>query len=183
MVAHGDQFLGRALDRKPGVGIGRGDLGEGGEKVAQSLLVFGQPAAVLRPQGVLKQGVDVNRPAQTMGGFIVGDAGSGVAHPHGGPKAAVVLIVVKRLARPQALHQRPKEFGPDHKAEIVFPPRDPLAEHIDQLLGRIAAHVGIDGVARVRAQDLGEAGRRVGKPWKGQLRQAARGVDGEADDG
>jgi hypothetical protein len=115
-----------------------------------------------------------------MRGFLRRHAGARVADPL--RRLGLLIAVAVRERRPGAkpLHQRAQEFGAHRQSQVGLSLRDALAQVVDHLLRRVAAHVRIDRVAGFGAEAPGQTSGRVLEPRKRQPLQPARRVDGEA---
>ena len=178
-VGHLDQLLRRTLDWEPGFRVLRRDLGERCEQLAKPLLVVGDRASVSRSQRVLEQRVAVDGPAQAVLGLIGRDARPRIADPFRLRQLLGVVPVGEAQALGQPLGGRAEKLAPDHQGQVGLALGDALADDVDQLLGAVAAHVGIDGVPRLRADALGQGRRRIGRVR--HQPPAPRRVDREAD--
>ena len=180
-LGHRDHFLGRALDREPGIRICGGDLAERREELAQLLLVFLQRPPVPRPQRILEQRIGVHRIAQAVSALLLGDAGARIADAL---RRAfdVVAPALEAQAALHSLHQGTQELGSRHQGQLRLTLGDPFADDIDRLLRAVAAGLGVDAPAWRSRHGPSQRGRRVRQPRQRQLRQPPRRVDAERYD-
>ena len=166
-LGDGDQLFGRARNGEPGVAIARSDFCERRKKLAQPLLVIGDAPLVPGAQGVLEQGIGVDRPPQAVPRLVRRHAGPRVADPLRRIQALVFVPVVEPQPLGQPLGGGAQELASRHQAKLALALRNPFAKGVDQLLRAVAPHMGIDRPGRRRAERLGEAQGRIGAVRRG----------------
>ncbi len=181
LVGHRHQFFCRPLHGEPRLGVPSRHLREAREQPPYPRLVVGDRAPIARPQGVLEQRIDVDRPVQSVPLLIVGDAPPRIADPLRRLQVLILLgrPVVEAELLGQPLHRRAQELRAHGQRQLGLAASDPLGQRVDQVLRRVAAHVGIDAPARACADTFCEGRGRIDRV---RDRPAPRslGVDGEA---
>ena len=157
-----DELLRRARDREPGQRIVARHVGEWREQLPHPALVFRNRTAVAGPQRVLEQRIGVDGTPKPVAGFIGRHAGPRIADPLRRRQRLVLGPVVEPEPLGEPLGRRAQELAPHGHGELRLALGDPFAQGVDQLLRAVAAHVGIDAPARLRAERRRQAGRRIG---------------------
>ncbi len=155
------------------MGVGGGDLREGGEQLAHRPGVVGAGQLQPRPPGVLEQRVLTRRAEQAVGGVVAG------AEP-GQSVAAVVELtadVLGEVGPVGGVRERPGG-GDRLRAEqqhdlFSCAGRDGGGELVDEVLRRLAADDLQHGPRRVRAEAGGDRARVVVRPAQRGLRPRA----------
>ena len=137
-----------------------GDCRQAFEQPAHGHHVAADVALQTAADGVLQQGIEMDRGAQLVPRLLVGKSDALVADP--GRLTAGILVPVDREAGLARVLRRAQQLGAADQRQLGLAVRDFLGKAIDEVLGHVAPGVGVEQLPWHGMQTVCDALGRVG---------------------